>query len=152
MAGCSSFLFSQFSLIIGINEYFISFGSNIFEPVFELVQMAAALRSYNRRRNVSSETPVIARRPRSLNNLPDEILQKIFSHIGPEELCLIIPKVCERWNNLTKDVVLWKTLSYECDVSSDISSIEEVKYIVLLEFRTKEFTYGGEPKRTGLIF
>jgi hypothetical protein len=35
---------------------------------------------------------------RSLNDLPDEILP----HFGPEDLCLIIAKVCERWNALAK--------------------------------------------------
>jgi len=33
--------------------------------------------------------------------------------------------VCEQWNVLAKDVVLWKTLSYKCDSSSDISHIAE---------------------------
>jgi len=63
----------------------------------------------------------------SLNSLPEEILQKILSHFGPEELCLIISKVCVRWNALAKDVTMWKSLSYYCDVSSDISHIEEVR-------------------------
>ena len=85
---------------------------------------------------MSSETPVIANQPRSLNDFPDEILLQILSHIGPEDLCLKIAKVCERWNYFAKDVVLWKTLSYECDVSSDISRIEKIKCIALLEFRT----------------
>ena len=136
MPGCSLFLFSQCSLSIGINGYCICLCFNIFEPVFELVQMAAALRSYKRRRNVSSETPVIASQPRSINDLPDEILLKILSHIGHEDLCLIIAKVCEKWNTLAKDVILWKTFSYECDVSSDIRRIEKVKCIAFLEFRT----------------
>ena len=107
-----------------------------FEPVYELVQMAAALHSYKRRRDVCSETSIIASQPRSLNDLPEEILLKILSHIGPEDLCLIIAKVCERWNILAKDVVLWKTLSYHCDYSSDIRRIKEVRCIALLEFRT----------------
>jgi len=63
---------------------------------------------------------------RSLNDLPDEILLKILSHVGPEVLRLIIAKVCERWNVLAKDVALWKTLSYKCDSSSDISRIAEM--------------------------
>jgi len=68
---------------------------------------------------------------RSLNDLPDEILLKILSHFGPEGLCFIISKVSERWNVLAKDVALWKTLSYKCDSSSDISRIAEVRYTKL---------------------
>jgi hypothetical protein len=58
-----------------------------------------------------------------------------FSHLGPEDLCLIITKVCEQWRFLAKDVVLCKKLSYECDVSSDIH-IKEVQCTALLGFRT----------------
>ena len=83
-----------------------------------------------------SEPSVIASEPTSLNDLPDEVLLKILSHFGPEDLCLIIGKVCERWNVLAKDVVLWKTLSYSCDDLTDISNIEEVRCTTLLGFRT----------------
>jgi hypothetical protein len=83
-----------------------------------------------------SESSVMASEPTSLNDLPDEILLRILSHFGPEDLCLIIGKVCERWNVLAKDVVLWKTHSYSCDRSSDISRIAEVRCTTLLGFRT----------------
>ena len=83
-----------------------------------------------------SKPSVIDCEPRSLNDLPDEILLKILSHFGPEELCLTIAKVCEKWNVLAKDVALWKKLSYECDSSSDISRITEVRCTALLGFRT----------------
>jgi hypothetical protein len=85
---------------------------------------------------VCSEPSVMASEPTSLNVLPEEILLKILSHFGPEDLCLIIAKVCKRWNVLAKDTVLWKTLSYDCDSSSDISRIAEVRHTTLLEFRT----------------
>jgi len=75
---------------------------------------------------VFSEPSVMASEPRSINDLPDEILLKILSYFGPEDLCLIIAKVCERWNAVAKDMALWKTLSYKCDCSSDISHIAEV--------------------------
>jgi hypothetical protein len=78
----------------------------------------------------------MANEPMSLNDLPDEILLKILSHFGPEDLCLVIAKVCEKWNSLAKDVVLWKTLSYSCDRSSDISRIAEVRCTALLGLRT----------------
>ena len=83
-----------------------------------------------------SKTSVNACEPRSLNDLPDEILLKILSHLGPEDICLIIAKVCKKWNDLAKEKILWKTLSYSCDRSSDISRIAEVRYNTLLVFRT----------------
>jgi hypothetical protein len=78
----------------------------------------------------------MASEPTSLYNLPDEILLKILSHFGPEDLCLIIAKVCKRWNVLANDVALWKILSYSCDNSSDISRIAEVRCTALLGLKT----------------
>jgi hypothetical protein len=96
--------------------------------------MAASLLPYWKRKDVCSEPVVMASEPSSLNELPDEILLKILSHFGPEDLCLNIGKVCKRWNVLAKDVVLWKTLSYSCDSSSDISRIAQVRCTALLGF------------------
>jgi hypothetical protein len=104
--------------------------------LYDQVQMASALLSYWRKKEVSSEPSVITSELRLLNDFPDEILLKILSHFGPEDLCLIIAKVCERWNALAKDVLLWKTLSYKCDRSSDISRVAEVRCITLLGFWT----------------
>ena len=82
----------------------------------------------------------MASEQRSLNDLPDEILLKILSHFGPEDLCLNIAKVCEKWNILAKDVVLWKTLSYDCDRSSDISRIAKVRCTKLFGFKANLLT------------
>jgi F-box domain. len=98
--------------------------------------MASALLSYWRTEDVFSEPSVIASELRSLNDFPDEILLKILSHFGPEDLCLIIAKVCERWNALAKDVILWKTLSYNCDRYSDFCRVAQVRCAALLRFRT----------------
>jgi hypothetical protein len=98
--------------------------------------MATVSLTYERRKDVCSETSVTACEPRSLNDLPEEVLLKIFSHFGPEDLCLIIAKVCEKWNVLAKDRLLWKKLSYECDRYSDISRIAEVRCTTLFEFST----------------
>ena len=87
-----------------------------------------------------SEPSVMASELRLLNDLPDEILLKILSHFGPEDLCLIIAKVCEKWNVLAKDVVLWKKLSYYCDRSSDISRIKEVRCTKLFRIRANSLT------------
>ena len=102
--------------------------------------MASALLSYWRRKDVCSEPSVMASELKSLNDLPEEILLKILSHFRPEDLCLIIAKVCEKWNVLAKDVVLWKTLSYDCDRSSDISHIAEVRCTKLFGFKANLLT------------
>jgi hypothetical protein len=82
----------------------------------------------------------MASKPMSHNDLPDEILLKIFSYFGPEELCLIIAEVCKSWNALAKDVIMWKTLSYKCDQTSDISRIGQVRCTTLLVFSTNYLT------------
>ena len=69
----------------------------------------------------------------SLNDLPDEILLKILSLFGPEDLCLTIAEVCERWSILAKNVVIWKTFSYECDNFTDINRIAKVRCKELLQ-------------------
>ena len=86
--------------------------------------------------NVFSKPSVIVSEIMSINDFPDEILLRILKHFGPEDLLFIIAKVCERWNALAKDVILWKTLSYSCDHSSDISRIVQVRCTALLGFRT----------------
>jgi len=95
---------------------------------------------------VCSEPSVMASESMSINDVPDEILLKIFSYFEPEELWFIITKVCKRWDVLAKDVVLWRTLSYICrgnydahscviHLSPDISNIAEVICTALLGFR-----------------
>jgi hypothetical protein len=69
-----------------------------------------------RRANVISK-------PTSVNELPTE-MWKILSYLGPEVLGLI-PEVCKQWNELTKDVTLWKTLPYCCGRTAD-SRVEQV--------------------------
>jgi len=102
--------------------------------------MASALRSFKRRKDVGSEPSLIASQPRSLNDLPEEILLKILSYFGPEYVYVIIAEVCQRWNDLANDVTLWRTLSYHCDHYSDISCIAEISYTSLLGFRTNWLT------------
>jgi hypothetical protein len=78
-----------------------------------------------------SETSVTACEPTSLNDLPEEILLKIFSQFGPEDVCFVIAKVCEKWSVLAKDKTLWKALSYRCHSYSNISHIVEVRCTAL---------------------
>jgi hypothetical protein len=72
----------------------------------------------------------------TINDLPDEILLNILSYIEPQDLYLIIAKVCEKWNALAKDVSLWKDLCYTFEGETDINNIEEVRWTTLLLFST----------------
>lgn len=94
--------------------------------------MASALRSYFSTRDVCSEPYALASKRTSINDLPDEILLKILSYFGLEDLCLNIAKVCERWKFLAKDVIMWKKISYDCDQYSYIGRIDEVRCTALL--------------------
>jgi hypothetical protein len=87
-----------------------------------------------------SEPSVIASEPTLLNDLPYEILPKIQSHFGPEDLRLHIATVCKKWNVLAKDKKLWKTVSYSCDSSSDISCVTEVRCTKLFGVRANSLT------------
>ncbi|XP_045165355.2 F-box/LRR-repeat protein 5-like [Mercenaria mercenaria] len=44
-----------------------------------------------------------------IENLPDEVMLKIFSHLNPQELCRSA-QVSRRWNSLTMDGSLWTAL------------------------------------------
>ena len=124
----------EFKIQIRINAWCIYLCFNIFEPIFDQVQIASACCHIGER--TWSEPSVMASKPMSLTDLPVEMQRKILSHFGPEGLCLNIAKVCEEWNVMAKDMVLWKTLSYTCDSSSDINHIAEVRCTALLGFRT----------------
>ena len=108
----------------------------MFELLYDQAQITSTLLSFCRRKEECSEPYVMASAPTSLNDLPEEILLKIFSYFGQEDLCFIIAKVCERWNKLAKHKLLWKSLSYSWDDLSDISRIAEVRCTALLGFST----------------
>jgi hypothetical protein len=88
------------------------------------------------REEVFCEPSMMATEPRSINDLPDEMVLNIISYCEPEDVYCNIAKVSKKWNVLAKDVILWKTLSYECDFFSDFSRISEVRCSTLLGFRT----------------
>jgi hypothetical protein len=69
--------------------------------------------------------------PTSINDLPNEILLKILSHFGPDEIIFIIADVCKRWNALSRDVTIWKETCYSCDKYSDIRRIAKVRCAVM---------------------
>ena len=93
--------------------------------------------------DMCSKQTVMASETMLSNDLPDELLLKIFSHFGAEELSLVIARVCKRWNILAKDVALWKTVWYKCDDYSDIRHFKEVRCTTLLEFSTNYLTNVG---------
>jgi hypothetical protein len=74
----------------------------------------------------SASGPVSPTQLISLSDFPNEILMKIFSYFGPEDLCFIVAKVCERWNALARVAVLWKKLSYKCDRDSELCRVVRV--------------------------
>jgi hypothetical protein len=98
--------------------------------------MALELLSKRRREEVSFEPATIVSESRSINDLPDEILLKILSHFGPEELIFSLADVCKRWNALSRDVTIWKKACYSCDFHSDISRISKVRCAAFLGFRS----------------
>ncbi|PSN48714.1 hypothetical protein C0J52_08781 [Blattella germanica] len=94
-----------------------------------LIQMCSILLSLMEARlqlDSTTSTSLGTERFRSINDFPDEILLNILSYFGPEDLCTRIAKVCERWNDLSKDVTLWKTLTYRCDNESNLTSVVQV--------------------------
>jgi hypothetical protein len=97
--------------------------------------MASASLSKRRRKEKSSDKTLIVGEPRTINDLPDEVLLKILSHFGLEDLCFKIAEVCKRWNDLSRDVTIWKKISYSCYYFSDISEVLKVRLAVMLEFR-----------------
>lgn len=44
-----------------------------------------------------------------IENLPDEVMLKVFSHLNPQELCRSA-QVSRRWNSLAMDGSLWMEL------------------------------------------
>ena len=56
--------------------------------------------------------------------LLDELVVKIFSHLGYKDLLLRAALVCKRWDHLSKDEDLWKNL-YICCKSDPATEIVE---------------------------
>lgn len=58
----------------------------------------------------------------SIDDLPDEILLKIFSHMSFSELVDMVQKVCTRWRRLSQDVELWADKEYQIRAWSELDS------------------------------
>lgn len=59
--------------------------------------------------SVAVEEPVPKVPATGIDNLPDELLLKVFSHLNPQELCRS-SQVSRRWNRLAMDGSLWTEL------------------------------------------
>jgi hypothetical protein len=101
--------------------------------------MASALCCNRTSEEVPSEPSAIASKPRSINDLPDEILLKILSYFGPEELCVNIAEVCKKWNSLSRDVTIWKKACFKCYHKLRIERVVQVRCAVMLGFRSNQF-------------
>ncbi|XP_047100739.1 F-box/LRR-repeat protein 7-like isoform X2 [Schistocerca piceifrons] len=58
----------------------------------------------------------------SIDDLPEEILIKIFSHLSFSELVDVARKVCRRWRKLSRDLRLWADKEYHVGVSRHCNS------------------------------
>ncbi|XP_047114829.1 uncharacterized protein LOC124795065 isoform X4 [Schistocerca piceifrons] len=58
----------------------------------------------------------------SIDDLPEEILIKIFSHLSFTELVDVVRKVCRRWRKLSRDLRLWADKEYHVGVSRHCNS------------------------------
>ncbi|XP_049946086.1 uncharacterized protein LOC126428213 [Schistocerca serialis cubense] len=55
----------------------------------------------------------------SVDDLPDVILIKIFSHLSFRELLDVVQKVCCRWKMLSREAELWTDMEFHIKYSSD---------------------------------
>ncbi|XP_046982856.1 putative F-box protein At4g05475 [Schistocerca americana] len=49
----------------------------------------------------------------TIDDMPDEILVKILSHMSFSELIDVIQKVCPRWRRLSQDPEMWDDKEYQ---------------------------------------
>ncbi|XP_047100684.1 F-box/LRR-repeat protein 7-like [Schistocerca piceifrons] len=61
----------------------------------------------------------------SIDDFPDEILIKIFSHMSFNELVRVVRKVCPRWKRLSQDSELWADKEYH--IGSDTTDKEAIQ-------------------------
>ncbi|XP_067014256.2 F-box/LRR-repeat protein 7 isoform X2 [Anabrus simplex] len=44
--------------------------------------------------------------------LPDEVLVEIFSHVPFKDMVFSVQRVCTRWRDVSRDIMLWKSIIY----------------------------------------
>lgn len=57
-----------------------------------------------------------------IDNIPDEILYCIFSHVPQVDLYFNVRLVCKRWQRLAADPYLWKTIAVSNNVATEVLS------------------------------
>lgn len=67
----------------------------------------------------------------SINNLPNEILFKIFSYIPHAELYYSVKRVCRRWKSIAGDSALWKSIRAPEEIPTEVL-VEWIKHSTLL--------------------
>ncbi|XP_075219975.1 F-box and leucine-rich repeat protein 13-like [Lycorma delicatula] len=56
-------------------------------------------------------------------NLPNELLLKIFSYLDVFDVAFSVSNVCQLWNNLSYDPILWNSFILICDKYMDLNYI-----------------------------
>jgi hypothetical protein len=75
----------------------------------------------------------------SVMDLPDVVIIKILLYLGPEDLIFKISKMGGRWKELANDEIVWKKLSYKCNLASDLHRVCEVSCTTFLGFKTNSY-------------
>ncbi|KAK7794506.1 hypothetical protein R5R35_004723 [Gryllus longicercus] len=74
---------------------------------------------------ISNHTCDVQNQP-SINVLPDEMILKIFSYLDIRDICFSVCAVCKRWNSLTYERTLWKSIKFICSNNMPLHCIENV--------------------------
>jgi hypothetical protein len=75
-----------------------------------------------------------------IDQLPDEMLLKIFSYLSIDDLTLSIRKVCIRWREVSEDYEIWNNLPY-CPNAN--ASREEINFMLKDMPALTQFRYLG---------
>ncbi|PSN39334.1 hypothetical protein C0J52_13302 [Blattella germanica] len=78
-----------------------------------------------------------------INDLPNEMLLKIFAHLSIEDLALSIQHVSERWHQISKDDVLWRDAVFS---PKNTMSNEEIILLLQNVPALKTFSTNSETK------
>lgn len=62
----------------------------------------------------------------SINDLPDDVLLKIFEYVAYEDLALNVSCVCLRWKNIVDDPALWCGSTYACDERQSLDRVLQI--------------------------
>lgn len=85
---------------------------------------------YTRRKSHAIAT--IERKPQmTINDLPNEILLRIFAYIPQPELYYNVKKVCRRWSSIAIDNTLWKSIYAPEEIPTEVL-VEWIKHSRLL--------------------